>query len=243
MMNDETKAEFRAHAEEEFPRECCGLVLVFKGRERYVRCRNIATEQEKQFIMSPEDYAGADEYGEIVAVCHSHPNELPKPSQADKVACEASGLAWHIVHVSIPEGGETPMATDIVTVEPSGYEAPLVGRVFSHGILDCYALVRDYYKREMDIELPDFERRDEWWKRGDTLYEDNFRACGFESITGPIQPGDAILMQIRSPTPNHAAIYIGDGKILHHFYGRLSSRDIYGGYWQETTRYILRKVR
>ena len=53
---------------------------------------------------------------------------------------------------------------------------------------------------------------------------------------------DVILMQIRSQNgvPNHAAIYLGDGLILHHLHGRLSSRDIYGGYWQEVTRHILR---
>ena len=33
---------------------------------------------------------------------------------------------------------------------------------------------------------------------------------------------------------------LGDGLILHHLQGRLSSRDVYGGYWQKITTHILR---
>jgi len=49
-----------------------------------------------------------------------------------------------------------------------------------------------------------------------------------------------IVMQVRAPVPNHAGVYIGDGLMLHHLYNRLSSRDVYGGYWQECTRIVLR---
>jgi cell wall-associated NlpC family hydrolase len=49
-------------------------------------------------------------------------------------------------------------------------------------------------------------------------------------------------MQIRARNgvPNHAGIYLGDGLMLHHLYGRLSSRDLYGGWYLESTRAVLR---
>jgi hypothetical protein len=31
--------------------------------------------------------------------------------------------------------------------------------------------------------------------------------------------------------------------ILHHLHGRLSSRDVYGGYWREVTRDVIRFVK
>ena len=52
------------------------------------------------------------------------------------MACEASGLPWHIV--GIP-------SEDWIRIEPTGFVAPLVGRGWSHGVLDCYSLVRDWF--------------------------------------------------------------------------------------------------
>jgi cell wall-associated NlpC family hydrolase len=185
-----------------------------------------------QFVIHPEDYAAADDQGQIVGVVHSHPGLPPNPSQADKVACEASGLPWFIV--GIP-------SEDWAQLEPCGYIAPLVGREWSHGVLDCYALLRDWYQAERGIELPNYERFDDWWKRGENLYLKNFAGAGFQALeSDDPQPGDCFLMQVASPVPNHAAVYLGDGLILHHLQGRLSSRDVYGGYWQKVTTHVLR---
>jgi cell wall-associated NlpC family hydrolase len=43
-----------------------------------------------------------------------------------------------------------------------------------------------------------------------------------------------------SKVPNHGAVYLGDGRIGHHQQNRLSSIDIYGGYYQKMTSKILR---
>jgi cell wall-associated NlpC family hydrolase len=148
------------------------------------------------------------------------------------VACEASGVPWFIV--SYPNG-------QWFELSPKGYVAPLVGREWSHGVLDCYSIVRDWYAQERGLSLPDFQRFDEWWRRGENLYVDNFGAAGFAVVEpDDLLVGDVFLMQVHSEVPNHAAIYLGDGLILHHLQGRLSSRDVYGGYWQKITTHTLR---
>ncbi len=234
MMDSINQSLALDHAAREFPREACGLLVIHKGRETYVPCRNIGVGTD-QFVIHPEDYVRADRLGEIVGVFHSHPNLPAEPSQADKVACEASGLPWFILSFPSGQWHET---------QPSGYIAPLVGRAWAHGVLDCYSVIRDWYRAERGIDLPNFDRFDEWWKRGQNLYLDNFGSAGFEAL-GAVQSqemevGDVLLMQVASPVPNHAAIYLGDGLILHHLQGRLSSRDVYGGYWQKITTHILR---
>lgn len=236
-MRPQTIESISKHAVEEFPREACGLLAVVRGRERYIPCRNLAGNAE-HFILSSEDYAEAETKGEIVAVVHSHPNGPAVPSEADRTACEASGLVWHIVPVTDANG--EPEAGEILSFSPCGYEAPLVGREFSHGVNDCYQLVRDWYKRERGIELKNFMRTDGWWERGENLYLKHYAEAGFYPVEEGPEEGDMIVMQIRSSQPNHAAVYLGDGLILHHLYGRLSSRDVYGGYWKEVTRLILR---
>lgn len=224
------------HAIAEYPREACGLVAVVRGKQRYLPCRNMAESYAENFVLHPEDYAKAEELGEIMAVVHSHPDMPNRPSEADKVMCGRGDVPWFIVGVN--KQGDT---TDIARYDPEGYEAPLVGRQFAHGVLDCYTLIRDYYARELDITLPDFERADNWWNKGEDLYMEHFRDAGFEPIKGAISKHDVILMQIRSPKVNHGAVFLGDPDImLHHMYGRLSSRDVYGGWFQEATRVIIR---
>jgi len=231
MISDEIKSEALIHAQNEYPRESCGLIILRHGALKYFPCKNIS-ENQNHFIMAPEDYMRAeDSGGDIVAVIHSHPNISPKPSQADLVACELSGLPWYIIAVPI---GTWEMVT------PSGYKAPLIGRQFMHGVLDCYSLIRDFYKEEYNIELLDFDRSEEWWRKGDNLYLDNFKKAGFDYYDGPIERGDVILMQVGAKVINHAAIYLGGGKILHHLSNQLSTRDVYGGYWRKCTRNIIR---
>ena len=224
------------HARAEFPREACGLVAVVKGRRRYFPCRNIAETPDEHFILDPTNYAETEDKGEIVAVIHSHPTTNHNPSQADRVACEKSGLPWNIVNPQTEQWGYC---------EPAGFELPYVGREFSFGVVDCYSLCRDWYGREFGLKLSDYDRRDKFWLRGENLYLDNFASEGFREIPlEELQYGDMILMQLESPLPNHAAIYLGDQQILHHVQGRLSSRDIYGGYyWKSTAKAIRHESR
>lgn len=241
-MQQSTLQAIQAHAVAEYPRECCGLVVATSDGEAYVPCRNLAETPSEHFRLPGDDYAAAEDRGEVVAVVHSHPNAAATPSDADRTMCEASCLRWHIVSVGLDDSG-VPAAADLQSIEPSGYLAPLVGRQFVHGVLDCYTLVRDFYGRELGVRLNQYERQDEWWNKGQDLYSmDRLLAEGFQPITGELQRGDMILMQIRSTVPNHAGVYLGDGQMLHHMHGRLSERVPYGGMWAERTRYIVRHL-
>ncbi|UBM12752.1 C40 family peptidase [Cupriavidus metallidurans] len=221
----------REHAEREYPRECCGIVLRVDGRDEYVPCTNLASGTE-HFVLDHREYAAAEDRGEVVTIVHSHPNIPATPSQADRVSCERTGLPWLIMNW--PTGEYTML-------EPSGYLSPLMGRPFAHGVLDCYAFIRDYYRETLSIDLPDFERRDEWWLKGENLYLDNFEKAGFVSVPpATLCHHDVVLMQVASGVPNHAAVFQENGTILQHCIGRLSGPDVYGGYWRKVTVKVLR---
>ena len=231
-LTETIKDQALAHAKEDFPKEAVGLVHVVKGKNRYFKCRNIAETPDEHFILDPDDYLKAESKGEITAVVHSHPKTSPAPSPADMVACEASGLPWFIVNPNTETWG---------SYKPNGFELPYVGRELSHGIVDCYSLVRDFYKREFNLGLNDYNRRDQWWYKGENMYLDNFAKEGFKEIDiSEVGYGDLFLMQLESPVPNHAAIYLDQGIVLHHVQGRLSSRDVYGGYYQKVTAKVLK---
>jgi proteasome lid subunit RPN8/RPN11 len=231
-VNDKLLADIKAHAEECLPNESCGLI-VNDGTVHYVRCINTAVEGS-DFRIDPEQYADfADRY-DIIGIAHSHPQMSCQPSMADLVGCETSGLPWLIMNM--PSG-------EWMQFEPSGYEAPYLERPFVMGVLDCYALVRDWSKRERQIDLPNIPRKMNFWRNpANNYFVDNYLQHGFESIPLGSKPmiGDVFLMQIRSSIPNHCAVYIGEGRILQHCLGQLSQRYVYGGTWAHLTTHHLR---
>ncbi|RBL65605.1 hypothetical protein C3E98_042095, partial [Pseudomonas sp. MWU13-2625] len=109
-------------------------------KQVYVPCRNTATTPSEHFRLAPEDFAAAEDRGAVLAVVHSHPDYPATASEADRVSCEASGLPWYILEVRKGDAGQV-VAGELATVTPEGYHAPLIGRPFHHGVLDCITLV------------------------------------------------------------------------------------------------------
>jgi desampylase len=84
------RAELKAHAEEEAPNECCGVLLFRDGvAERYVRGRNVlASPYRYELDVDPLVWFLEDD-GYELAVFHSHPETEPRPSRTDR---ERAGL-------------------------------------------------------------------------------------------------------------------------------------------------------
>lgn len=238
-----TREAINSHAAACYPRESCGVIV---NRE-YIECQNIA-DSDSEFVIDPRDVVRAEAKGKIEAIVHSHPDGSTKPSTFDRLQMPLHRVPWVIV--SYPE-------IDIKVHKPAPYTAPLINREYIHGVLDCFSIVRDYYDRELDIQIDNFERSDKWWERDDSadLYVDNFKSQGFVEVDD-LQRHDVILCRVQ-PTNfvNHALIYlgsdgqltsessetvIGDHLVLHHPYLRRSRREIYGNIWQERTAIIVR---
>ncbi len=252
MLTKLLKRHISAHAKDCYPAECCGLIVKIDGKKVYRRCKNIAKDND-QFYIDPQDVITAENMGELIAIVHSHPDGTPNPSEFDKAQMSLHELPWVIIAV------DDKGATSFGVHTSSNYTAPLLGREYFHGVQDCYTLVKDYYERELGITLSDYERADGWWERGDSpsLYLDNFKKEGF-IVVDDLQKHDAILCRVGDTLHvNHALIYIDDGKltsertpqtavknlVLHHPYGRLSTRELYGQLWQDRAVMVLRHRR
>lgn len=192
--------------------------------ETYHPCKNIEVG-DSHFAIHPEDWLRIEQHGPIRAVCHSHPAHTSKASDIDIRACKSSGIPWYILG-----------SDGLNRVDP--FPIPLEARPFVYGWQDCYAVIRDYFG-----DLPDFPREVNFWENGNSPYVDNFSACGYEAVSiDAAKNGDILLMKIKSISiPNHAAVYLGAGKILHHLYGQLSRYDDWGPFRKHTTHVLRRK--
>ena len=216
------------HAKIEDPKECVGLLLNIRGKEKYFPCSNLSMRDHQCFIIDPEDYVRADNIGEIKAIVHSHPVTPPFPSEADKLGCEQSKLPWHIVNPKTEQWGY---------YEPCGYKPPLKGRPWVWGVTDCWSLVRDFYKEEKGIELLDYERPVTPQEFNDVpLFERYAERTGFKELdpNETLKNGDILLMSIMYNTLNHVAIFL-DGDVLHHLTDRLSCKEPYSAWLQKCT--------
>ena len=240
----DAKEDMLDHAAACYPNESCGYII----DRKYVPCTNVHESPDKQFKIGYKDVLRCEQLGKIEAVVHSHPDGSSKPTTFDLMQMSIGAVPWVIV--AYPE-------IDIKVHAAKPYKAPLINREYIHGVLDCYSIVRDYYARELDIQLDNFERQDKWWESpsNSDLYIDNFASQGFVQVH-TLARHDIILCRVQ-PTEyvNHALIYLGNDRgltseetekvigehlVLHHPYMRRSRREIYGNVWQERTAIILR---
>lgn len=221
-----------AHAEECQPRESCGVIA---GGE-YVRVRNVVTDHDAFALDMREFHDVGKRAGRIDAVVHSHVRQAPIASDADRASCERIGVPFVIV--SWPSGRAT-------TIEPCGWRAPLVGRPWHWGSLDCISLVRDALDAYGGIKLPDYDRDWGFWDRGDDVVGRAVAGSGFVVLPPESQPQhlDVIGMRFRSPVVNHLGVFLAPDRLLHHLIGQLSVRDPYSGFFRQITALHLRHER
>ena len=87
LTDDYIESEIRKHADNDLENESCGFV-VFSTEDKVnivFPCQNQSRHKDKHFSINPRDYIRASKLGEIIAVYHSHPDQVVgKFSEFDK---------------------------------------------------------------------------------------------------------------------------------------------------------------
>lgn len=236
MWGADAERDMMEHAEHEHPHESCGLII----DGRYMARLNVHPDPRHAFAMRRMDKLDAAAEG----VVHSHTAPAPAaPSEADMRCCQSWAIPWAIVPVDGAGAAGQPFVWGRGAPIP-----PLIDRPYRHGVTDCYSVIRDWWRLERDVELPDYPRTFAWWEgpagaRAD-LYERHWADLGFREVSpADAEVGDCLLMQVRAPVPNHAAVLVEPGVILHHPGGSLaydpmrrSRRDLAARWMPHVTR-------
>ena len=106
-------AELRAHGEETYPQECCGVMLGSMGPadgkrsvSRIVRCGNTRNDSpQNRYHIDPRELIAAQKLGrergeDVVGFYHSHPDHPPQWSQTDLAEAHWIGCSYVITGVN-----------------------------------------------------------------------------------------------------------------------------------------------
>lgn len=120
----------------------------------------------------------------------------------------------------------------------------LEGKMFNLGQQDCFSAVRDFFKLNFDIDMPNVARPNDWEADKDDLIGKWYKKCGFEKLdveeNWPPRPADLLVCTLGGSVPNHLVIYLGGNEIFHHKLMMLSSREVMRPAWKRYTAYMLR---
>ncbi len=244
-LGSDVMQEIYLTAIKRYPNEACGFLVRTTGEKyRFMEARNVSENPENTFVMHADDIIAAEDAGDVVAIWHSHTDESADASDADRAGCEATEVPWLILAVRKNVEGDAPFHfSEMNVITPDGFEMPYLGRPYVFGVFDCWMLCRDYLKREFGVELnPNAHLHIPSWYTGDNdILDQNYRNEGLVRLAPGTEPqrGDVFFIQY-GKMPDHCAVYIGDGMILHHQIDRLSCRAYYGGMYQKHTTHHLR---
>ena len=232
------------HAKAEYEndkQESCGLIL----KDGTIQpCDNHAVKYELDpslhFVLG---YRTNPNWNNVAAVYHSHTNGNPKFTPADVRSCKDLGLPfvlYDLVH------------NQFNIIDPSG-DTDYLGRDFCYGIYDCFSLVRDYYLREFNIILDDFDRTEvlrdgvlDWNTQGWDKLMSNYQTQGFieiDAYTNSLKNGDVLLMQIgNAESANHLGIITDPVNqiFIHQLLNHKSKQEVFGNPWANYTIKFLR---
>ena len=217
-LDDNSKQDIILQSKQSYPKECCGLLVKIIHKIVVVPCNNISETPEKSFIIDNSEIAKY-RMDDIVGFYHSH-KDSDEFSLADIAFSEKSNknCMFYCCDKDI-----------FKEYEPKGMEIPYVGRPFFAGYLDCLTLIRDYYRRELNIHLDDkkhpergnfksCQREEMWDKYQDWNILENYLLSQNFIKVDKIKKYDIVLMKAPNiKYPIHFAVYLDDNQILHHF--------------------------
>ena len=219
-MFDGQREAIDAHALDAWPNASCGVVVGVGEALEYRPVEEIADNSRMHFRLGAQMPARIErDAGRLMAVVHSHTYSAEGDPDMLQHTPSAAEMREQLRY-RVPFGVIVCTRERVVDRFWFGDQCPvwpLQGRPFRHGVWDCYSAVRDWYRLERGLVLPEFPRDWDWWIQGLDMYAEGFGKVGFRSIgREEVGPGDAALFRIRAKVPNHAAVMKDAEWMFHH---------------------------
>jgi proteasome lid subunit RPN8/RPN11 len=220
-LHADTKIAIRKHILSVYPKEACGIIT---QDLQFVPVKNISDKPMDAFMMPNGVYT---QY-QVRGVIHSHnvkryPNFWPSKTDME---CQAEALVPFAIYQTDGVQCSEPLWWGDYLLETQLHERP-----FIHGVYDCFALGRAYFKQVKNVYIKPWAYERDWETHDANFIEDHFSEVGFERIRKEdAKPGDVMMMAIKTRVPNHIGIILPGNLLLHHLVNRFSGRTPIGAW-------------
>ena len=207
--------------------ETCGFLVLNELMEVVVvPAVNTHKDKKKYFKIDSQAFLDIEKRYKIIAIFHSHPTSSEKPSAFDLNSSDELCIPFLIYSLK----------TDKFFLHfPNSYEAmDIRGRIYIKDIHECTCLVKDYYKKELNIDISSWIKNyciPEEPKKANTLLYKVFK----KNLVEPedqLKKHDIIVFRFSKDRMMHAGIYLGNEEFIHQRANQLSSVDFLDNRWK-----------
>jgi proteasome lid subunit RPN8/RPN11 len=238
MIDKKIKNFIKNHSLKDNPKESCGFIVQDNEIFKCIPCENIAKDPIENFKISSRDYLNIkNKYNKIFYIYHSHTNNNENLSEED-ISCSEN--------ISLPIIMYNLNADLFKVYEPININKNYIGRYFEIGKYDCYTLIKDFLKNELNIDISAILNYKDF-TQAQNIFNENlslnfFENKGFNFIKDKesLEKNDILILQNNSG--KHFALYLGNNKILHQPMLSFSKIENYCNFYKRQTEFIYRKI-
>ena len=231
MISSKLKSNIKEYCNSFIPNESCGLLVRNKNSLDFFPCQNVSEEPTKHFLLDYRDYLNAARKGTIRALVHSQPNS--NFSELDRV----NAIGHNINSIVYCWSNDEFFYLDPKNISVNKY----IGRDFEIGKSDCFTLLREYYKNELNIDFSDYPHKDGWYEENPQIIIQNYQKEGFRAVNlADIQKHDILIFAFTSEYPMHFGIYQDNDLFLHHERNKYSNIEFLSDSFKRRIKLVVR---
>ncbi|QBX68330.1 NlpC/P60 family protein [Serratia quinivorans] len=195
------------HIADSAPDMICGILSPDDNNSGFKPCVNASPAPEQGAIIDADFLRTLRDSHEITHVICSVPDALSHDVADYQEMSDRDGLPYLLVLWP---------SLQCLNIFPQS-ELEYENRPYIYGQYDCYSLIRDYLLREKGFVLNDYPREVYSIDSGKNIFEVQAPEEGFVRVEdASLQSGDILVFNLPSTRLQHAAVYIGNGQMLHH---------------------------
>ncbi len=205
MLTLKLKQDIKNYAFQFVDEEIGGVLIENNNGISFFPCANLSYNKNNNYILSYLDYIKAEKHGKIIAMVHSQEND--GPSILDNISAINFNL-YSIIYCW--------KSGNFYVIKPELKD--YLYKNFTIGVNDCFSLMKDYFKNELNINISNYSRKENWHIDNPKIMLESFGKEGFIEINdiGKLKLHDVLLFGKNKNELYHIGIYQENNLMLHH---------------------------